>query len=189
MAAFHCLHFIEFFFIIAFVRFKYALAFLRSSWLHPPPFPLTPVGLCVFTGVDGGAVRVMGAKGVAPSCDYKVKGWTEPFVSLEQQHRLTFVLRPGVCHLPGWVQGHSRLPGRRTTCGSKGPSHRPQHHQTVRLQEQGCSRLLLSEIFSVCRMRRIFQQMELQDFSSVNAQVLGAEDLYGAHACTKVTPW
>lgn len=101
-----------------------ALAILRSSWLHPPSAALTPVGFCVFTGVDGGAVRVMGAKGVAPSCDYKVKDWTQPCVSPQQQHHVTFVLRPGVCHLPGWLQGHSRLSGCRTTCGRKGPSHR-----------------------------------------------------------------
>ncbi|CAF91060.1 unnamed protein product [Tetraodon nigroviridis] len=37
------------------------------------------------------------------------------------------------------------------------------------------------------RMRRIFPQVGLQDFSRVNAQVLGAEDLYGAKACTEVT--
>lgn len=34
---------------------------------------LSPSGLSVSAGVDGGAVRVTGAKGVAPSCDYKVK--------------------------------------------------------------------------------------------------------------------
>lgn len=36
-------------------------------------------------------------------------------------------------------------------------------------------------------MRRIFRQVKLQDFSCVNAQVLGSEDLYGANARTKVT--
>lgn len=40
----------------------------------------------------------------------------------------------------------------------------------------------------VCRMRRIFRQVDLQDFSCVNAQVLGAEDTYGPNARTKVTP-
>lgn len=36
-------------------------------------------------------------------------------------------------------------------------------------------------------MQRIFRQVKLQDFSCVNAQVLGAEDMYGANARTEVT--
>lgn len=37
------------------------------------------------------------------------------------------------------------------------------------------------------RTKRIFKQLGIEDFSSVNVQVLGAEDTYGANAHTKVT--
>ena len=39
----------------------------------------------------------------------------------------------------------------------------------------------------VFRTKRIFKQLGLEEFSSVNVQVLGAEDTYGANARTKVT--
>lgn len=39
----------------------------------------------------------------------------------------------------------------------------------------------------VFRTKRIFKQLGIEDFSSVNVQVLGAEDTYGANAHTKVT--
>lgn len=34
----------------------------------------------------------------------------------------------------------------------------------------------------------MFKQLGLEDFSSINIQVLGAEDTYGANARTKVRP-
>lgn len=103
-----------------------------------------------------------------------------------------FCIPPGVCYLHGRVQGNSCLSGRRTTCSREGPSDRREYHQTVRLSQEPFFKSLPTceahvKSLCVCRMRQIFQQVGLQDFSCVNAQVLGAEDLYGANARTKVT--
>uniref|UniRef100_H3CDA1 Si:ch73-132f6.5 n=1 Tax=Tetraodon nigroviridis TaxID=99883 RepID=H3CDA1_TETNG len=95
--------------------------------------------------VDGGAVRVSGAKGAPPSCDYKV------CATYMDGFRAT-----AVCPVAG---PHAAEKARRTAASI------------------------------IKRMRRIFPQVGLQDFSRVNAQVLGAEDLYGAKACTEVTLW
>lgn len=42
-------------------------------------------------------------------------------------------------------------------------------------------------VFSRCL--RIFKQLGLEEFSSVNIQVLGAEDTYGANASSQVQTW
>lgn len=47
------------------------------------------------------------------------------------------------------------------------------------------SSLIINGVF-VCRTSRMFKQLGLDSFSSVNIQVLGAEDTYGANAHTKV---
>ncbi|KAM3591161.1 uncharacterized protein V6R79_023716 [Siganus canaliculatus] len=89
-------------------------------------------------GVEGGAVRVTGAKGFAPSPDYKV------CATYMDGFRAT-----AVCPVGG-----------------------------LRAAEK--ARRTADSI--VKRARRIFKQLGLEDFSSVNIQVLGAEDTYGANA-------
>lgn len=49
-----------------------------------------------------------GAKGLAPSCDYKVKEWEEPGASLQQPPVLTFV-HASRCVLPTWMVSGPRL--------------------------------------------------------------------------------
>uniref|UniRef100_A0A665U4D9 Uncharacterized LOC115058955 n=1 Tax=Echeneis naucrates TaxID=173247 RepID=A0A665U4D9_ECHNA len=92
-------------------------------------------------GVDGGAVRVTGAKGFAPSHDYKVCA--------------------------------TYLDGFRATavCPVGGPRAAEKARRTA------------DSIIK--RTKRIFKQLEMEDFSSVNIQVLGAEDTYGANARNK----
>ncbi|KAG7236302.1 hypothetical protein INR49_001218 [Caranx melampygus] len=92
-------------------------------------------------GVEGGAVTVTGAKGFAPSHDYKV------------------------CS--------TYLDGFRATavCPVGGPRATEKARRTA------------DSIIK--RMKRMFKQLGLDDFSSVNIQVLGAEDTYGANARTK----
>lgn len=99
----------------------------NETFLHPRPASFHTCwphfGISVLAGVDGGAVRVTGAKGIAPSCDYKVQPKTQPCLFLWNGNiSLPFCIRPGVCYLPGWVQGDSCLSGRRTTCSREGPS-------------------------------------------------------------------
>lgn len=101
----------------------------NETSLHPCPASFHTCwphfGISVFAGVDGGAVRVTGAKGIAPSCDYKVQPKTQPCLFLWNGNISSpFCIRPGVCYLPGWVQGDSCLSGRRTTCSREGPSDR-----------------------------------------------------------------
>lgn len=102
-----------------------------------------------------------------------------------------FRVPPGVRYLHGRVQGDSCLSGRRTTGCREGPSDRREHHQTVHLRQERFFTSLPTEAvvkrLCVCRMRRIFREVKLQDFSCVNAQVLGAEDMYGANARSEVT--
>ncbi|KAF7641729.1 hypothetical protein LDENG_00273760, partial [Lucifuga dentata] len=89
-------------------------------------------------GVEGGAVKVTGAKGYAPSCDYKV------------------------CS--------TYLDGFRATavCPVGGPRAAEKARRTA------------DSIIK--RTKRMFKQLGLEDFSSVNIQILGAEDTYGANA-------
>uniref|UniRef100_A0A8P4KDD2 Uncharacterized protein n=1 Tax=Dicentrarchus labrax TaxID=13489 RepID=A0A8P4KDD2_DICLA len=92
-------------------------------------------------GVEGGAVRVTGAKGFAPSQDYKV------CATYMDGFRATAV------------------------CPVGGPRAAEKARRTA------------DSIIK--RTKRIFKQLGLEDFSSVNVQVLGAEDTYGANACSK----
>ncbi|XP_041820719.1 uncharacterized protein lratb.1 [Chelmon rostratus] len=89
-------------------------------------------------GVEGGAVRVTGAKGRAPSHDYKV------CATYMDGFRATAV------------------------CPVGGPRAAEKARRTA------------DSI--VKRTKRMFSQLGLEDFSSVNVQVLGAEDTYGANA-------
>ncbi|KAM4564376.1 uncharacterized protein V3H82_013441 [Fundulus diaphanus] len=92
-------------------------------------------------GVEGGAVRVTGAKGSAPSHDYKVCA--------------------------------TYLDGFRATavCPVGGPRAAEKARRTA------------DSIIK--RTRRMFKQLGLKDFDSVNIQVLGAEDTYGPNARCK----
>ncbi|XP_068163916.1 uncharacterized protein lratb.1 [Antennarius striatus] len=92
-------------------------------------------------GVEGGAVRVTGAKGFPPSHDYKVCA--------------------------------TYMDGFRTTavCPVGGPRAAEKARRTAES--------------IIGRTRSMFKQLGLDDFSSVNIQVLGAEDTYGANAQTK----
>ncbi|KAE8279519.1 hypothetical protein D5F01_LYC23108 [Larimichthys crocea] len=89
-------------------------------------------------GADGGAVRVTGAKGFAPSHDYKV------CATYMDGFRAT-----AVCPVGG-------------------------------LRAADKARRTADSLIK--RSKRIFKQLGLDDFSSVNIQVLGAEDTYGAGA-------
>lgn len=91
-------------------------------------------------GVEGGAVKVTGAKGVAPSHDYKV------CATYMDGFRATAV------------------------CPVGGPRAAEKARRTA------------DSIIK--RTKRMFQQLKMEDFSSVNIQVLGAEDTYGPNACT-----
>ncbi|XP_008294371.1 uncharacterized protein LOC103367950 [Stegastes partitus] len=99
------------------------------------------VQLQELAGVDGGAVRVTGAKGFAPSHDYKV------CATYMDGFRAT-----AVCPVGG-----------------------------LRATEK--ARRTAESIIK--RTKRMFKQLGMEDFSSVNIQVLGAEDTYGANACSK----
>ncbi|XP_029932800.1 uncharacterized protein LOC115377073 [Myripristis murdjan] len=92
-------------------------------------------------GVDGGAVRVTGAKGSAPSNDYKV------CATYMDGFRAT-----AVCPVGG-----------------------PRASEKARRTAESI----------IKRTRRIFKQLGLEDFNSVNVQVLGAEDTYGANVRNK----
>uniref|UniRef100_A0A3B3YG29 Acyclic terpene utilisation N-terminal domain-containing protein n=2 Tax=Poecilia mexicana TaxID=48701 RepID=A0A3B3YG29_9TELE len=110
---------------------------------------LLPDVICDFSQVaiqelpdaDGGAVRVTGARGLAPSPDYKV------CATYMDGFRATAV------------------------CPVGGPRAAEKARRTA------------DSIIK--RTRRMFQQMGLQDFNSVNVQVLGAEDTYGPNARRK----
>ncbi|KAK5848088.1 hypothetical protein PBY51_005736 [Eleginops maclovinus] len=92
-------------------------------------------------GVDGGAVKVTGARGSAPSQDYKV------CATFMDGFRATAV------------------------CPVGGPRAAEKARRTA------------DSIIK--RTRRMLQQLKMEDFSSVNVQVLGAEDTYGPHARSK----
>ncbi|XP_073330826.1 uncharacterized protein lratb.1 [Pagrus major] len=92
-------------------------------------------------GVEGGAVRVTGAKGFAPSHDYKV------CATYMDGFRAT-----AVCPVGG-----------------------PRASEKARRTADSI----------IKRTKRIFKQLGMEDFSSVNIQVLGAEDTYGASARNK----
>lgn len=89
-------------------------------------------------GDEGGAVRVTGAKGFAPSHDYKV------CATYMDGFRATAV------------------------CPVTGPRAAKKARRTAES--------------IIKRTKRMFKQLGLEDFSSVNIQVLGAEDTYGANA-------
>ncbi|XP_061815058.1 uncharacterized protein lratb.1 [Nerophis lumbriciformis] len=93
------------------------------------------------SGVEGGAVRVSGAKGLAPSGDYKV------CATYMDGFRAT-----AVCPLAG-----------------------PRASEKARRTGDSI----------IKRTRRMFKHLGMDDFTSINIQVLGAEDTYGANACNK----
>uniref|UniRef100_UPI00398E3876 uncharacterized protein lratb.1 isoform X2 n=1 Tax=Pristiophorus japonicus TaxID=55135 RepID=UPI00398E3876 len=88
--------------------------------------------------IEGGAVRVQGAKGLPPSNNYKV------CATYLDGYRAT-----AVCPVGG---SRSVEKGRRTA-------------ESI-----------------LKRMRRMFKQMGLDDFKSVNVQILGSEETYGGQA-------
>ncbi|TRY84903.1 hypothetical protein DNTS_002023, partial [Danionella cerebrum] len=92
-------------------------------------------------GVDGGAVKVAGAKGSAPSGDYKV------CATYMDGFRAT-----AVCPVGG-----------------------PRAVEKARRTAESI----------IKRTQRIFKQLNLEDYSEINIQVLGAEDTYGPHATNK----
>ncbi|XP_060951765.1 uncharacterized protein lratb.1 [Limanda limanda] len=92
-------------------------------------------------GVEGGAVKVTGAKGFTPSHDYKV------CATYMDGFRAT-----AVCPVGG---PRAAEKARRTA-------------DTI-----------------IKRTKRMFKQLGMEDFSSVNVQVLGAEDTYGPNADTQ----
>ncbi|XP_054457194.1 uncharacterized protein lratb.1 [Anoplopoma fimbria] len=92
-------------------------------------------------GVDGGAVRVTGARGSAPSHDYKV------CATYMDGYRATAV------------------------CPVGGPRAAEKARRTA------------DSIIK--RTKRMLQQLKMEDFSSVNVQILGAEDTYGPNARSK----
>ncbi|XP_056156129.1 uncharacterized protein lratb.1 [Lampris incognitus] len=94
-------------------------------------------------GVEGGAVKVTGAKGQAPSKYYKV------CATYMDGFRATAV------------------------CPVGGPRATEKARRTA------------DSIIK--RTRRMFKQLGFEDFSSVNVQVLGAEDTYGDNASNKGT--
>ncbi|KAK6322990.1 hypothetical protein J4Q44_G00053290 [Coregonus suidteri] len=89
-------------------------------------------------GVEGGVVKVTGARGFAPSNDYKV------CATYMDGYRAT-----AVCPVGG-----------------------PRATEKARRTAESI----------IKRTRRMFKQLGLEDFSSVNIQVLGAEDTYGPHS-------
>ncbi|XP_056884438.1 uncharacterized protein lratb.1 isoform X3 [Takifugu flavidus] len=119
----------------------YEIADPRRYLLPDVTCDFSQVTIQEIPGVDGGAVRVTGAKGMAPSCDYKV------CATYMDGFRAT-----AVCPVGG-----------------------PRAVEKARRTAESI----------IKRMRRIFREVELEDFSCVNAQVLGAEDMYGANARTK----
>lgn len=107
------------------------------------------------------------------------------------------LVSPGVRYVHGRLQSDGGLSSWRSESGRKGATNRRQHHQTVSRR----GKTLCESMSAVCkpqrfkpqlcvcvfRTKRIFKQLGMEDFSSVNVQVLGAEDTYGANARTKVT--
>lgn len=100
-------------------------------------------------GVEGGAVKVTGAKGCAPPHDYKV--------------------------CATYLDGFRAM----AVCPVGGPRAADKARRTAQSIIKRCV--------------RIFKQLGLEDFSSVNIQVLGAEDTYGANAfsqgCREAVLW
>uniref|UniRef100_A0A669DKB0 Si:ch73-132f6.5 n=1 Tax=Oreochromis niloticus TaxID=8128 RepID=A0A669DKB0_ORENI len=109
---------------------------------------LLPDIICDFSQVviqEGGAVRVTGAKGFAPSHDYKV------CATYMDGFRATAV------------------------CPVTGPRAAKKARRTAES--------------IIKRTKRMFKQLGLEDFSSVNIQVLGAEDTYGANDSREAVIW
>ncbi|XP_029944093.1 uncharacterized protein LOC115386041 [Salarias fasciatus] len=119
----------------------YEIADPRRYLLPDVTCDFSRVSIRELPGVEGGAVKVSGSKGLAPSHDYKV------CATYMDGFRVT-----AVCTLGG---PRAAEKGRRTA-------------ESI-----------------IKRTRRIFKQLGLEDFSSVNVQILGAEDTYGPHARNK----
>uniref|UniRef100_A0A673WMS7 Si:ch73-132f6.5 n=1 Tax=Salmo trutta TaxID=8032 RepID=A0A673WMS7_SALTR len=96
------------------------------------------VNITEVAGVEGGVVKVTGARGFAPSNDYKV------CATYMDGYRAT-----AVCPVGG-----------------------PRATEKARRTAESI----------IKRTRRMFKQLGLEDFTSVNIQVLGAEDTYGPHS-------
>ncbi|CAL8241354.1 unnamed protein product [Merluccius merluccius] len=116
----------------------YEIADPRRYLLPDVTCDFSQVVITEIPGVDGGAVSVSGAKGYAPSLDYKV------CATYMDGFRATVV------------------------CPVGGPRSVEKARQTAQSL--------------IKRAKRIFTQLGFEDFSSINIQVLGAEDTYGAHA-------
>ncbi|XP_054912085.1 uncharacterized protein LOC129376497 [Poeciliopsis prolifica] len=119
----------------------YEIADPRRYLLPDVICDFSQVAIQELPGVDGGAVRVTGARGLAPSPDYKV------CATYMDGFRAT-----AVCPVGG-----------------------PRAAEKARRTADSIIR----------RTRRMFRQLDLEDFHSVNIQVLGAEDTYGPNACRK----
>uniref|UniRef100_A0A3Q0SAB5 Si:ch73-132f6.5 n=1 Tax=Amphilophus citrinellus TaxID=61819 RepID=A0A3Q0SAB5_AMPCI len=105
---------------------------------------LLPDVICDFSD-EGGSVRVTGARGFAPSHDYKV------CATYMDGFRATAV------------------------CPVGGPRAADKARRTAES--------------IVKRTKRMFKQLGMEDFSSVNIQVLGAEDTYGANDSREAVIW
>lgn len=85
----------------------------------------------VCSGAEGGAISVRGARGFPPPLHYKVTLFLHGFSSCWAA--LMFPpCRAGVRHVPGRVQSHGGLSGRRSEGGREGQADGREPHQTVR---------------------------------------------------------
>ncbi|XP_077598159.1 uncharacterized protein LOC144213524 isoform X3 [Stigmatopora nigra] len=116
-------------------------------------------------GVEGGAVRVSGAKGSAPPRDYKV------CATYMEGFRATAVCPLGGPRAAEKARRTAESIVKRWRCGrAPGDCHGGLPSETPD---------------ALRRTRRIFKRLALEDFTHVHVQVLGAEDTYGAHAANK----
>uniref|UniRef100_A0A8C5F5H9 Si:ch73-132f6.5 n=1 Tax=Gadus morhua TaxID=8049 RepID=A0A8C5F5H9_GADMO len=123
----------------------YEIADPRRYLLPDVTCDFSQVVVTEIPGVEGGAVSVSGAKGYAPSCDYKV------CATYMDGFRAT-----AVCPVGG-----------------------PRSVEKARRTAQSL----------ITRAKRLFTQLGFEDFSSVNIQVLGAEDTYGANGSRESVLW
>ncbi|XP_040037370.2 uncharacterized protein LOC120822080 isoform X2 [Gasterosteus aculeatus] len=116
-------------------------------------------------GVDGGAVTVTGAKGSPPSHDYKVNSVSffhvlETFCIAHTHTRVACLKQVCATYMDGYRAT--------AVCPVGGPRAAEKARRTAES--------------IIKRTTRMLEQLKMEDFSSVNIQILGAEDTYGADA-------
>nr|XP_040037370.1 uncharacterized protein LOC120822080 isoform X2 [Gasterosteus aculeatus aculeatus] len=116
-------------------------------------------------GVDGGAVTVTGAKGSPPSHDYKVNSVSffhvlETFCIAHTHTRVACLKQVCATYMDGYRAT--------AVCPVGGPRAAEKARRTAES--------------IIKRTKRMLEQLKMEDFSSVNIQILGAEDTYGADA-------